>query len=86
MPNHYHAVIETELERLSAGLHRLNGVHAQRFNERHGRVGHLFQDRFRAWVIRDEAHLLNACLYVRDNPVRARLCATAEQWPWSGRI
>jgi putative transposase len=86
MPNHYHAVIETELDRLSAGLHRLNGIHAQQFNARQGRVGHLFQDRFRAWLIESDEQLVNACTYVRNNPVRARLCASAEQWPWSGRI
>ena len=86
MPNHYHAIIETELDRLSAGLHRLNGIHAQRFNERYGRVGHLFQDRFAAWMVESDAHLESACVYVRNNPVRAGLCATAEQWPWGGRF
>jgi REP element-mobilizing transposase RayT len=85
MNNHYHLVVETALERLSAGSHRLNGIHAQRFNERHGRTGHLFQDRFHARSLRDDEHLSRAVEYVRNNPVRAGLCATAEQWPWSGR-
>ncbi len=86
MGNHYHAIVETHLERLSSGLHRVNGTHAQRFNERYERVGHLFQDRFHARVLREEEHLTNACLYVWDNPVRIGLCAEAHEWPWSGRF
>jgi REP element-mobilizing transposase RayT len=85
MQNHYHLVVETYLDRLSKGEHRLNGIHAQRFNARHDRVGHLFQDRFHAQVIRDEEHLVNACEYVWNNPVAVGLCRNADDWPWSGR-
>jgi REP element-mobilizing transposase RayT len=86
MDNHYHVIAETSLERLSAGFHRVNGVHAQRFNERHGRVGHLFQDRFYARVLRDDEHLADACAYVWNNPVRASLSSASYDWPWSGRF
>ena len=84
MPNHYHLIVETILQRLSHGLHRLNGVYAQAFNERHSRSGHLFGDRFAAFVIRDDDHLRHACEYVRQNPVRAGLCEDADDWPWGG--
>ena len=62
----------------------LNGVYAQAFNGRHARCGHLFGERFRARVIRDEEHLYEACRYVVANPVRAGLCGQATDWPWSG--
>jgi REP element-mobilizing transposase RayT len=84
MPNHYHLIVATTVESLSRGLHRLNGDLATAFNERHTRWGHLFGDRFAAFVIRDEEHLRNACEYVLNNPVRAGLCERAEEWPWSG--
>jgi putative transposase len=84
MPNHYHLVVETSIEGLSRGLHRLNGDLARSFNDRHKRWGHLFGDRFASFVIRDEEHLHNACDYVLNNPVRAGLCERAEDWPWSG--
>jgi putative transposase len=83
MPNHYHAIIETTLERLSRGFHRLNSDLARTFNDRYKRWGHLFGDRFAAFVIRDEEHLHNASEYVLNNPVRAGLCERAEDWPWS---
>ena len=86
MDNHYHVIVETTREHLSAGFHRLNGTHAQRFNERHGRAGHLFQGRFDTRVLRDEKHLAAAVAYTWSNPVRARLCDAAQQWPWAGRV
>ena len=84
MPNHYHLIVDTRLERLSRGLHRLNGTLALTFNQRYKRSGHLFGDRFAAFGIRDEEHLRNASEYVLQNPVRAGLCECAEDWPWSG--
>jgi REP element-mobilizing transposase RayT len=83
MGTHYHVVIAADREALSAGLQRLNGVYAQLFNRRHGRTGHVFGDRFHAWVIADERHVRAACAYVVENPVRAGICATASEWPWS---
>jgi putative transposase len=85
MPNHYHLVVDTTVESLSHGLHRLNGDLARSFNDRYERWGHLFGDRFATYVIRDEEHLYRACEYVLNNPVRAGLCEYAEDWPWSGR-
>ena len=84
MPNHYHLVVDTTVESLSRGLHRLNGDLARAFNDRYRRWGHLFGDRFAAFFIRDDEHLANACEYVLNNPVRAGLCKRAEDWRWSG--
>lgn len=83
MPNHYHLILETEREHLSAGMHRLNFLYAQRFNRRHDRTGHLFQNRFKTSVIESDAHLVAAIVYVKDNPVRAHLCEQAGDWPWT---
>jgi REP element-mobilizing transposase RayT len=83
MPNHFHLVVESELNDLSRGMHHLNGIYAQRFNRRHERSGHLFQERFGVRPIGDEAYLYGACAYVLDNPVRAGLCESADDWPWS---
>ena len=34
----------------------------------------------------DERHLLAAARYVERNPVRARLCARPQEWPWSSAV
>jgi putative transposase len=84
MPNHYHLVVETPRVKLSRGMHRLNFLYAQSFNDRYDRVGHLFQNRFGARLIESSEYLDDACTYVRMNPVRAGLCRSADDWPWSG--
>ena len=83
MGNHYHLMVETPATNLSAGLQRLNGVYAQRFNRLYGRVGHLFQGRFHAVIVEEDAYLLELARYVVLNPVRARLCEQPGQWRWS---
>ncbi len=80
---HFHLIAEARREQLSLTMHRLNGIYAQRFNKRHGRRGHLFEERYSAWVIEDEAHLRAAIEYVVQNPVAAGVCREAEEWAWS---
>jgi putative transposase len=84
MTNHYHLVVTAALEAISRGMHRLNGAHATRFNARYDRPGHLFQNRFTSRLVTDEDDLERVCLYVFNNPVRAGLCADADDWRWSG--
>jgi putative transposase len=84
MTTHYHLLVGSSREELSRGLGRLNGFYAQGFNKRHGRRGHLFGDRFSAFVVEGEEYLEAACRYILLNPVRAGLCAAADEWPWSG--
>ena len=83
MTNHYHFVVETPEANLSKGMRQLNGVYTQRFNRRHGLVGHLFQGRFKAVLVERDAYLLELSRYVVLNPVRARMVAEATAWRWS---
>jgi len=71
MDNHYHLLLETPQGNLSAGMRQVNGVYTQRFNRRHGRVGHIFQGRFKAILVERESYLLELCRYLVLNPVRA---------------
>jgi len=75
MGNHYHLMAETPEATLSRGMRQLNGVYTLGFNRRHGRVGHLFQGRFKAILVERESHLLELIPYVALNPVRAGLVA-----------
>ena len=83
MGNHYHLVVQTHQACLSQLMRHLNGVYTQRFNRRHGLVGHLFQGRFHAILVDRESYLLEVCRYVDLNPVRAKLVTQAGDWPWS---
>jgi putative transposase len=83
MDNHYHLVIETPQPNLSSGMRQLNGLHAQFFNGRYDRCGHVFQARFRSLLVEKDSYLLAVCRYVVLNPVRAGICEQPEEWPWS---
>ena len=83
MGNHYHLVVQIAEAALSQAMCELNTAYAIAFNRRHGRINHLFGRRFWSELITTDAHLLQAVRYVVQNPVRAGLCATCEDWPWS---
>ncbi len=83
MDNHYHLLVETPAPSLARGMRHLNGVYTQTFNRTHGRVGHVFQGRYKAILVEREAHLLEVCRYVVLNPVRAGLARDARAWRWS---
>lgn len=82
MPNHYHLVIETPDGNLSAGMRDLNGIYTQKFNKRHNTVGHIFQGRFKAFLIEKEPYLLRVIRYTVLNAVRAGLAKRPGDWPW----
>jgi REP element-mobilizing transposase RayT len=86
MTNHYHVVVETVEGNLSAGMRQLNGLYTQRFNRRHGMVGHLFQGRYKAILVQKEAYLLELSRYVVLNPVRAAMVSRPEEWYWSSYV
>jgi putative transposase len=83
MPNHVHlVVVPNDPDGLRATFANAHRRYAARINARHRWTGHLWQGRFGA-VAMDETHLLHAARYVALNPVRARLCERAGDWPWS---
>lgn len=83
MGNHYHLLVETPRPNLAVGMRQLNGLYSRRFNRVHGRLGHLFQARYRAILVEKERHLLALSRYIVLNPVRARLRERPADWPWS---
>lgn len=83
MGNHYHLLIETPEANLSKGMRQLNGVYTQCFNKAHGRVGHVFQGRYRAILVEKETYLLELARYIVLNPVRAGMVSSPSEWPWS---
>jgi REP element-mobilizing transposase RayT len=83
MGNHYHLVLQIAEAGLSRGMCELNTGHAITFNLRHGKVNHLFGRRFWSELITTDAYMLDACRYVLQNPIRAGICATCDEWKWS---
>ncbi len=83
MTNHFHLVIQTHEPNLSRGMHWLNSTYAGWFNHRHGRCGHLFQGRFKSFLIERETYLREVLRYLVLNPVRAGMVTLPENYRWS---
>lgn len=86
MSNHYHLLIETPEANLAKGMRQLNGVYTQRFNRLHGRVGHVFQGRYKAVLVERDSYLLELARYIVLNPLRAGMVKRLEDWPWSSYL
>lgn len=83
MNNHYHLLVETPEGNLSKGMRQLNGLYAQRFNQKHQRVGHLLQGRYQAILVDKENYLLELSRYIVLNPVRAGIVKDPKDYRWS---
>jgi REP element-mobilizing transposase RayT len=83
MTNHVHLAIRPGPEPLSRIIGRLHSTYAGWFNRRHDRAGHLFQDRYKAFFVRDDRHLRALVRYIHRNPVEARIARRAADYPWS---
>jgi len=83
MPNHVLLILVPADEfGLRDALGEAHRRYTRMVNFREGWKGHLWQERFHSFVM-DERHLLAAARYVERNPMRARLCARAQDRAWS---
>jgi putative transposase len=86
MPDHWHLVLWPWKDGdLGTFMQRATTTHARRWHLRHDSVGcgHLYQGPYKSFPIQQDRHFLTVCRYVERNPLRAKLVARAEQWPWS---
>lgn len=83
MGNHLHLIIKVEKEPLDQIFKRICGRYVYWYNAKYCRVGHLFQDRFKSEPIEDERYFLSVLRYIHQNPVKAGLVKTLEDYPYS---
>ena len=84
MANHVHLLIDTiDVEELTRYMHKLNTTYAIYYNKNNDRVGYVYRDRYKTQIIENQRHLYNCIIYIHNNPVKASLCGTAEQYKFS---
>ena len=69
MPNHFHLLVESEVDALADLMRRVTGRYAQRFNVKYGYDGPLFRGRYRSESIDDERYLATVLRYIHRNPL-----------------
>ena len=79
IPNHFHLLLQTGTHPVATVMSRLLTGYATKFNHRHNRQGHLFQNRYKSILCQEELYLLELVRYIHLNPIRAGLVSTLEE-------
>jgi REP element-mobilizing transposase RayT len=84
MPNHVHILLTLFPGRsLSQVMHSMKSYTSHEISDRLGLHGQLWQPEYYDRLIRDQEHFNRVAKYIEWNPVKAKLCVTPENWPYS---
>ncbi len=83
MSNHYHLLVQTRRANLKKAMHWLGTTYTRRFNNRHGKSGHLFQGRYKSILVQDDAYIMQLSFYIHRNPLRAGIVGRLSDYTWS---
>jgi REP element-mobilizing transposase RayT len=83
MTNHVHLLVKTEEVELGDIIKRIAVGYVQYHNNKYGRTGHLFQNRFKSEPVEDERYLLSVMRYIHQNPIKAGIADKISDYPWS---
>lgn len=73
MPNHFHLLLRTGSYPIATVMRRLLTSYAVRYNKRHKRVGHLFQNRYKDIICQEDIYLRELIRYIHLNAIRANI-------------
>ena len=83
MTNHIHLLLETNVSEIGRIMQKIAGDYARTYNRKYGYRGHLFEDRYKSCLVKDDAYFLQTSRYIHLNPVKARMAAHPEDYRWS---
>ena len=84
MSNHFHLLLSPKkAEDLSKYMQWLMTSHVRRYHRHYNTSGHVWQGRYKSFIVEHDRQLLTVVRYIEGNPVRIRLVQSAEEWPWS---
>lgn len=84
MPNHFHMAVKPEKgEHLSKWMQWIMTSHVRKYHRYYGSNGHVWQGRYKSFLIQRDNHLLTVLRYIEGNPVRAGIVDSAKDWRWS---
>lgn len=83
MTNHVHLLIETSDHEIWKIMHKVAGDYARTYNRKYGYRGHLFEDKYKSCLVKEDGYFLQTSRYIHLNPVKARMAAHPEDYRWS---
>ncbi len=82
MDNHVHLLIKED-EEIGTSLKRITVSYVQWHNNKYGRVGHMFQNRFKSEVVESDSYFLTVLRYIHQNPIKAKIVKSLTDYHWS---
>lgn len=85
MPNHWHLLLYPRQDGdLSQFMKWLGNAHTRHYHAQTRTIGagHLYQGRYKSFLVDNDIHLLTVLKYIERNPVRANLCEHPDEWRW----
>jgi putative transposase len=73
MSNHFHLFVKTPLGNLQEFMRHFNISYTSYYNWRHDRRGHLYQGRYKSFLVDADQYLQEVSRYIHLNPVRVRV-------------
>ncbi|MFQ5998924.1 MAG: transposase [Candidatus Bathyarchaeia archaeon] len=83
LTNHVHLLIETPKGNLSKLMQPFQTSYTVYFNKRHGHTGHVFEQRYKAFLVDKDNYLLEVSRYIHLNAVQAGIVERPQDYPWS---
>lgn len=83
MTNHVHMAVQVADVPLSRIIQNVSFRYTRYINHYRNRRGHLFQGRYQAILIDADSYLLELVRYIHNNPVRAGMVQTPDEYNWS---
>jgi len=85
MPNHWHLLVYSHGDGdVSLFMQWLTLTHTQQYHvwKQTTGHGHIYQGRYKSFLVEKDSYLLAVLKYIERNPVRAKLVRTVEAWRW----
>ncbi|WP_432667173.1 transposase [Wukongibacter baidiensis] len=82
MDNHAHLLIEVGKTELSRIMKCIQQVYTQKYNRELKRSGHVFEQRYKAFICDKDSYLLSLVRYIHQNPLKAGLTKSLS-YEWS---
>lgn len=86
MDNHYHMIIKTLDIPLSTIMHRINNRYSKFYNDVERKTGHVFENRYKGVLVKDDKYLLSLLRYIHQNPIKAKMCKSVKDYDWSSDL
>jgi REP element-mobilizing transposase RayT len=87
MPNHFHLLLQSTEGQLPSFMRCLLTVYSRYFNNKHNRVGHFFQNRYKSPIVGKDAYFREVVRYIHLNPLRSGIVRSVEElgdYLWTG--